>query len=208
MEIIPAINAPDFLTVKERLEEASKWASWVHFDIADGVFTSHITWQNPRDLLSISTPLKREVHLMIKDPEKAIGDWLEAGVDRIIFQMETLKNFDELFNFCHQRGVEVGLSIVPETSISVLNPYILKADLIHILSVEPGKSGQKFMVDVLIKIKSLKDQFPNLKIEVDGGINPETAKLAKEAGADIVVSGSYIFNSAMPQQAFNELRNI
>lgn len=208
MEIIPAINVSNFEIVKERLKEIEKFSSWVHFDIADGIFTSHITWQNPRDLLSISSPLKREVHLMIKNPEKAIGDWLEAGIDRIIFQIETLKNFDELFNFCHQRGVEVGISIAPETSISVVEPYVLKADLIHILTVPPGKSGQKFNLSVLVKIKTLREQYPNLKIEVDGGINPETAKLAKEAGADIAVSGSYIFNSPMPEEAYKNLKNI
>jgi len=208
MEIIPVINAADFQTIKGRLKEIEKFSSWVHFDIADGIFTSHITWQNPKDLLTISSPLKREVHLMIKNPEKAIGEWLEAGVDRIIFQIETLKNFDELFNFCHQRGVEVGISIAPETSISVVEPYVLKADLIHILTVPPGKSGQKFNLSVLVKIKSLRDQYPNLKIEVDGGINPETAKLTNEAGADIAISGSYIFNSPVPEEAYNKLKSI
>mgnify|MGYP001580352223 CR=1 FL=1 len=206
MEVIPAINAADFSTVKERLKEIEKFSSWVHFDIADGIFTPHITWQNPQDLLSISSILKKEVHLMIQDPDGVVDSWLEAGIDRIIFQMETIKDFDKLFNLCHQKGVGVSISIAPETPISVIEPYVLKIDLIHILSVPPGKSGQEFDLSILAKIKTLRDQFPNIKIEVDGGINPETAKLTKEAGADIVVSGSYIFSGPMPEEAYNKLK--
>ncbi len=228
MLIIPAINCPDFNCVKEMLQKAAEFLpedSWVQLDIADGKFAPHKTWNNPKDLIKLKTNL--EVHLMVEKPEAVIDDWTKTGAKRIIIHLESInsagsinrsKIFEDILDKCRNSNVELGLAINPETSVENLIPYISmnqseirinqRVKFVQILAVDPGASGQKFQLRVLDKIKFLKKNYPSVIIEIDGGMNLETAKLCKEAGANILVAGSYIWDNANPQRAFKELRAI
>lgn len=197
MEIIPVINAENFEEIKEKislLESLGNGVSkWVHLDVADGTFTKNTIWHNPEDLLGLQTTLKIEVHLMILKPEERIESWLLENVKRIIFNLEGSGAPDFIIEKCREKGIEVGVSIGPDTPWTQAQPFLKKADLIQVLSVYPGLAGQGFIEDSLDKIKHLRENCPDCRIEVDGGINPETTKKAVGAGADILVSASYIF---------------
>ncbi len=227
MQIIPAINCSDFECVKEKLKEAMNFFlpadGWVQIDIADGKFTSHKTWNNPKDLLDVKSQLSDvnlEIHLMVENPQEVIDDWIEAGAKRIFIHYEALvevgrknpdTNASDILNFILEKGrtanIEIGLVISPLTSIEEIVPYFNEVKHIQILAVDPGLAGQKFQTSILDKIRFLKGNgFADNIVEVDGGINLETAKLCKEAGADILASASYIWNNENPKTAFEKLR--
>ncbi|MBI5306495.1 ribulose-phosphate 3-epimerase [Candidatus Wolfebacteria bacterium] len=206
MAIIPTINCENFECVKEKISQAAKFSQWVQIDIADGKFTKHKTWNNPNEFsifnFQFSIP-NLEIHLMTINPLKQINTWAKAGAKRIIIHIEALKDYkiDKLKN------CEIGLVINPETPIEKIIPFLEnnKIKLIQTLAVNPGKSGQKFQKKTLDKIKFLKRKYPNIKIEVDGGINQKTAKLCQKAGADILAVGSYIWKSNNPQQSYEKI---
>ena len=207
---------------------------WVQLDVADGKFTPNKTWNNSMELakfleirpLKINVNAGRsnlpniEVHLMVNNPERVIDDWIKAGAKRVIAHLETINtkksDFQKLRNI-KEIGfpkIEIGLAINPETPVEELMPYLaansqrLTADsikFVQILAVKPGLAGQKFQPKVLEKIKFLKKNFPKIIIEVDGGINLKTAKLCKNAGADILVAASYIWNNRSPKKALERL---
>lgn len=206
MVVIPVINCLDSECVKDKLKTIQKLGSpWVHIDIADGKFAPVMTWNKPAELVS---NLNVEVHLMVQDPEVAIRDWLKMGAKRIIVHVETIRDFNFLKNECTTSGTQLMLALKPDTSIESLSSYLTQIDFIQILAVNPGWAGQKFQTSVLGKIKFLKKSKPQIKIEIDGGINPETARLVKMVGADIIVSANYIFSHQNPEAAIRELANI
>jgi len=183
-------------------------AGWVQLDVSDGTFGSAQSWKNPQDLNNFETSLKMEVHLMMDNIEEKIGGWLTSSVQRIIFHLETSKDPILLINKIEEAGKEVGIAIGLDTSWTRLMPFCNKIDLFQVLAVSPGPSGQEFQEECLEKIKSLRENCSSAIIEVDGGVNREVAKKVKEAGADIVNTGSYIFNSNDIKRAIEELRNI
>ena len=226
MQIIPAINCVDFNCVKEKLRKVKEiGADWAQIDIADGKFTLHKTWNNPKELSAVKGQLSDvnlEIHLMVENPQDVVDDWIGAGAKRIIVHHEAIvdsakkhsnNNETDVLNFilekCKVNGVEFGLAINPETSAEELTPHLDKIRFIQILAVNPGLAGQQFKAETLKKIKFLKENpYTEIVVEVDGGINSEIAKLCKEAGADILVSASYIWNSKNPKEAFEELSRI
>ena len=205
-EIIPAVNADSFEEVKKRIKLVEPYAEWVQLDIADGTFTKNTTWHEPANLLSIETPLKIEVHLMINDIEARIEEWLIAPVNRIIFHLEAAKDPDFVIEKIREAGKEVGIAIGPDAPWTKLAPYFEKIDLIQILGVYPGLAGQKFQEDCFDKIRHLRKECPQCIIEVDGGMDKETAKKALEAGANIIVAASAIFDSDDIKKAIEDLK--
>lgn len=226
MEVRPSINCSDFACVSHYLLEAGKFLAaedWVHFDIADARFTYNKTWNNPSEIarLFIAHPelkFQFEVHLMTEEPEAYMKEWVRAGVKRVIVHIEALvdpkyrgKPIDpkvaiaSVFNEAAKGGAEVMLSSRPETNLENFKEYLEYFASFQVLSVMPGPSGQKFLPMAVEKIKFLRAQFPSAKIEVDGGINLETARLVKEVGADSVVAGNYIFGSSDFRGAYREL---
>jgi ribulose-phosphate 3-epimerase len=215
MQIIPAINCQDFNCVKEKIQKAAEiGVKRAQIDIADGVFAPHKTWNNPREISNFKsqTPdLNLEIHLMVENPLDVINDWIEAGVNRIIIHCEAIENskFKNQKSKLNLKNCEIGIAIKPKTSIEKLIPYFAIINdgkkFVQLLAVEPGLSGQKFQPQILDKIKFLKKNFPDVIIEIDGGINLETAKLCKQAGADILVAGSYIFGGSDPLAAYEKL---
>jgi len=212
MLVIPAINSPSFEDAKEKILKAAEFSGWIHIDVVDGKFAPNVTWGNPEDFLKLKTKnlkLNIEVHLMVVNPEQALGAWLKTGrVKRIIVHLESMKNAEEIILKCKAASAEVMLAVSPNTNAEKLLPYIGKFKEFQILAVSPGLAGQKFLPEILDKIKFLREHTPGVTIEVDGGINADTAKLVKEEGADIVVSASYIFGSLNPKRAYEELKNV
>lgn len=211
MTIIPAINCQNIDDVRERVKVANDLdADWVHIDVSDGRFTFNKSWGDAGAWPKLAGELKVEVHLMVEEPEKEINAWLDAGVKRIIVHLETINDetFSELKRKTSKKKVELMLAVNPETPAENLKPYFGKVSEFQVLAVYPGPSGQKFLPLVADKIKFLRREMPDATIEVDGGINEETARIAKSAGADIVVSASYIFGSADPKRVYEKLKAI
>lgn len=215
MQVIPAINADSFEEVKKRIKTVEPYVEWIQLDVADGTFTKNTIWHNASDLLSLKTPLKIEVHLMIDKIEERVDEWLLAPVKRVIFHLETSIEPHFVIEKCRKAGKEVGMAIGPDIPWTQLMPFCPstslgasgKVDLFQILAVYPGLAGQKFQEECLRKIEYLRKNCPAALIEVDGGINKEVAKKVAEAGADIVNAANYIFGAEDIKKAIEELRN-
>ncbi len=215
MIVIPAINSPDFKTAEKQIKQAAEFSEWTHLDITDGVFSPAQVWGSPKDLLELGIKnhelgkLKIELHLMVTNPEGVINSWLQTGlVKRVIVHLESMTDSVYVLEKCGKHSAEAMLSINPGTEVERLLAHKDDFKNFQILAVAPGWAGQKFSAKVLDKIRFIRKQMPNAIIEVDGGINIETAKLVKEAGANIVISASYIFGSENPRVAFEELSKL
>ncbi len=207
MQIIPAINETDFEEVKKKIKLAQEFgAEWVHLDVSDGKFTKNKLCNNPEDLKELG--LKIEVHLMVENPDEVLDSWLDAKVKRIIVHLESVRDLDVMKMKCLAFGAELFLAIKPDTPVKHLFSHEGNANGFLILAVNPGLAGQKFQENQLEKIKALRQKFPDAKIEVDGGINADNAKAIKDAGADILVSASYIWSMKNPKDAYLKLNNI
>lgn len=223
LEIIPAINCDekDSECVEAKLKKAEEFADWVHLDVGDGVFSFSKTWGSPSAWKLLNRKLKAEVHLMVEHPENVAEDWLHAGAKRIIFHVEafpkTKKNpeilrslaAEKIINLAQKYGAEPMIAINPETKLEFFSHHIGRFGAFMVFSqATPGLSGQKFLPSVLPKIRSLREKYPDAKIETDGGMNAESIRLVREAGANIVVTGSFLFGAKNPKELYEKLREI
>lgn len=215
IEVIPAIIAKDFEELKEKIKRVEPYVEWVQFDVIDGKFANNRSWpytergkNNPEDLKQLETNLKLEAHLLIKNPELAIDNWINSGVSRIVFHYSSTEKHQEIIKKVKKAGLEVGLAINPEIPIEVIDQHINQLDLVIVMTVNPGWSGQEFMEDMLAKIKKLREKYKDVKIEVDGGINLETAPKVIQAGANLLASGTAVFDSDDIEKAIQTLKQI
>ncbi len=174
-------------------------ADAIHIDIMDGKFVDNKTWTTSEIIkLTKYSNLPLDVHLMVNNPSKYIEDYAMLNTNNITFHYEAVKDVNKVINEIKDYGLKVGIAVNPDTDVKNIYDYLSNIDIVLIMSVYPGKSGQVFINETLDKIKELKDYIVNNNfktlISVDGGINDETGKLCKEAGADILVSASYIHN--------------
>lgn len=205
--IAPSLLSADFGRLAEEIREVERaGCEALHVDVMDGHFVPNITI-GPIVVSAIRkvTKLPLDVHLMIDNPVRYIGDFRKAGADWITIHVEAEKDTARTLREIKGIGAKAGLSLRPKTSVEELTPYLGQLDLILVMSVEPGFGGQSFMPDQIAKIHALRPKYKGL-ISIDGGIDPRTAPLALEAGADMLVAGSAIFGKPDRVKAIQELR--
>ena len=209
IKISPSILSADFSILKEEIEKITD-ADYIHIDVMDGNFVPNLTFGAKliKDIKKY-TNKPFDVHLMVNNPENYINSMVDAGADIITIHYESCIHVDRVLDTIKKNGVKAGLTLVPSTHENVLTYLLDKLDLILVMSVNPGFGGQKFIYSQLDKIKSIKKMIENkpIEIEVDGGINEDTAKLAIEAGADVLVAGSYVFGANNYNEAIKKLKN-
>jgi len=213
VKIAPSILNSDMLNLAREIKRAERaGADLFHLDIMDGHFVPNISF-GPQVVKAIrkTTKLPLESHLMIEDPERYIKDFVDAGSNLIILHRETIVDPDEIIDRVREHGVKVGFSINPDTGLDSIVDYLAKIDLVLLMTVFPGFGGQKFIEDVLPKIRKLaeyrKKEGLNIEIEVDGGINDLTGKKAVDAGATILVAGAYLYRSSNLDEALKKLKS-
>ena len=208
---ILSVKKEDYLKVFKTFTDNG--VTMIHLDVMDGKFVLNTTYDaNEVEKINKQTNAILDTHLMINTPETEIMSYILAGSDIITFHYEACKNIKETIKLIKDHGIKCGISVKPNTNINVLDPYLKDLDLVLVISVEPGFGGQKFMPIALDKIKYLKDikdkhNFHYL-IEVDGGINVNTAKLVKDVGCDVIVVGTYLMNSENFHECYEELKRI
>ena len=209
--ISPSILGGSFANMQEtvKLIDQSK-AEYIHFDVMDGDFVPNLTF-GPQFISNVRQYSKKvfDVHLMINRVGKFLDEYIKAGSDIITFHLEIDENIKELISIIKTNNIKCGIAIKPATPWEDLEPYLKDIDQIIIMTVEPGFGGQKFMEDQLLKIEQLKNFISNnqldVDLEVDGGVNYETGKKCVDAGANILVAGSFLFKQDNLTQASNQL---
>lgn len=211
--ISPSVLSADFANLERDVKRvADAGAKWIHIDVMDGHFVPNITIGAPvvKSLRKVCD-LVLDVHLMISEPKKYVGDFIKAGSDIITFHYEAQKELTlDIIKEIKSSGVKAGLSIKPQTRADEIREFVPFLDLVLIMTVEPGFGGQKFMHECVQKIADIKEfarlyKRDDLYIQVDGGINDKTANICKNLGANSLVAGSYIFNSSDINQAVASL---
>lgn len=203
--IAPSILSADFGRLDEEIASIEPYSDILHFDVMDGHFVPNLSFGAPI-LACLKTSLPKHCHLMVTNPEDRLQEFKEAGADLVIFHSETVSDLSAMVKKIKGMGMQVGISIKPKTSWQVLKSVLDDLDQVLVMSVEPGFGGQGFIREVLPKIVELRSARADLDICVDGGVNAETAPEIVRAGANILVSGSYIFKAADRAAAIAKLR--
>ncbi len=214
--IAPSLLAADPLNFGRDLKEAEDLGvDWHHFDVMDGHFVPNLTFGIPLvKALKAKSTIPLDVHIMVSNPDQVALDYVEAGADYLVFPIESVIHSHRLIHAIQEKGAKAGVAINPGTSLHAIEGLLPYLDLINVMSVNPGFGGQKFIPETLPRLRRLKTMLRDLKrdkaclIEVDGGVNAETAASIIEAGADVLVAGTFFYGAKDKRAALNTLKGI
>lgn len=213
VKIAPSILSADFARLGDEIRDVEKGgADWIHVDVMDGHFVPNITI-GPLivDAIRPVTKLPLDVHLMIEEPDQYIPQFAKSGADWITVHQEACRHLHRTLYLIKEQGVKAGVVLNPATPLVTIEPVLPDLDMVLLMTVNPGFGGQKFIHNVVTKVRELRRMLDerglgHVEIEIDGGVNAETARLCTEAGATVLVAGSAVFNQADRAQAIAAIR--
>ena len=209
MKVAPSVLSADFTNLQQDLHRVvSGGADWLHLDIMDGVFVPNLSFGFPVvEAIRPLTEIPFDVHLMITHPKEYVRRFRKAGADIISFHYESADDVSETMDEICAAGAKPALAIKPGTPAEAVLPYLDQLYMVLVMTVEPGFGGQKFMPDMMQKVRFLKEKAPHVLVEVDGGIHAGTAPSCAQAGVDVCVAGTGVFLAEDPAAAIHALQN-
>jgi len=204
VRLVPAILTDDPQMLERMVRQVETFTTHVQFDIMDGEFvpSRSVTWEH---LTALSTALTWEVHLMVREPERYLEDFVRLGAKKIVFHYEATGTPQEVISLIRKLGRQTGLAVNPETPVSAIAPLVGEVDSVLFMSVQPGYYGSPFIPEVLDKIRKFRSSYPDMEIGIDGGVKESNITRIARSGVDVIYAGSAILLQPQPGESYRHL---